>query len=121
MDDLKLAKYYLSKAQSAKDRDIEFRLPFMSYKNLMQAKRCGYTDIPLTTPRIGKPMRATDRTIDRIDNTLGYAPGNVIAVCNAANQIKAVLENPNNPLSISEVRKMLRRLMKFTKPQKRQP
>lgn len=111
MDDLLIARKYISKADNAKKYDIEFSLSLVSFKNLMSAKKCGYTGIKLTTPRGGGlPIRCTDRTIDRIDNTLGYISGNVIAVCHAANQLKAVWENPNNPIKATHTKKMLKKL-----------
>lgn len=94
--DLKVANKLRRKAEDAKRRGIEFGLTFQSMKNLMAAKRCYYTGIPLTEPvglQDGDTGRApSDRTIDRIDGTKGYIPGNVVACCNAANNIKAQLE-----------------------------
>lgn len=95
--DLKIAKKLISKEKDAKRRGIEFSLTIQSMKNLMKAKRCYYTGIVLTEPaglcddQIGGRL-ASDRTIDRIDGTKGYVPGNVVACCNAANNIKAQLE-----------------------------
>lgn len=94
--DLYVAKKLAAKAKNAKDRGIEFGLTFQSMKNLMKAKRCYYTGIVLTTPEGVQPdqtgNKASDRTIDRIDGSKGYVPGNVVACCNAANNIKAQLE-----------------------------
>lgn len=94
--DLKVANKLRRKAQDAKTRGIEFALTFQSMKNLMKAKRCYYTGIVLTEPaglQDGDTGRgASDRTIDRIDGSKGYIPGNVVACCNAANNIKAQLE-----------------------------
>lgn len=94
--DLYVAKKLASKAKNAKDRGIEFSLTFQSMKNLMKAKKCYYTGITLTTPEGVQPdqtgNKASDRTIDRVDGSKGYVPGNVVACCNAANNIKAQLE-----------------------------
>lgn len=94
--DLKVARKLERKAQDAKRRGIEFGLTFQSMKNLMSAKRCYYTGIVLTEPQGLQDDQtgrgASDRTIDRIDGTKGYVPGNVVACCNAANNIKAQLE-----------------------------
>lgn len=95
--ELKIAKKLISKEKDAKRRGIEFALTFQSMKNLMKAKRCYYTGIMLTEPaglqddQIGGRL-ASDRTIDRIDGSKGYIPGNVVACCNAANNIKSQLE-----------------------------
>ena len=95
--ELKVAKKLVAKEKDAKRRGIEFGLTFQSMKNLMKAKRCYYTGIVLTEPAglqddqlAGR--HASDRTIDRIDGSKGYVPGNVVACCNAANNIKAQLE-----------------------------
>lgn len=96
--DLKVAKKLASKAKDAKSRGIEFGLTFQSMKNLMSAKKCYYTGITLTEPaglqddQVSFGRLASDRTIDRIDGSKGYVPGNVVACCNAANNIKSQLE-----------------------------
>jgi hypothetical protein len=95
--DLKIAKKLASKEKDAKRRGIEFALTFQSMKNLMKAKRCYYTGIILTEPaglnddQIGGRLMS-DRTIDRIDCNKGYVPGNVVACCNGANNLKAQFE-----------------------------
>lgn len=103
MNDIDIAKAYLRKAQSAADRGLSFGLSFVAFKNLMRAKRCKYTGIELTEPRPNMAPRSTDRTIDRVDSTIGYESGNVVAACHSANQIKSVWENPNNPLTAKMV------------------
>jgi len=104
MCDLVLAKRYLSKAANAKARGIPFDLPMLSYVNLMKAKRCKYTGLLLTSPRIGKALRGTDRTVERLDSNRGYVKGNVVAICHAANQFKSTWENPNSTLTAAHVR-----------------
>ncbi|MNF29684.1 hypothetical protein D3C85_1342250 [compost metagenome] len=87
----KVARKYLSKRSDAEQRGIEFSLSIRSMENLMKAKTCYYTGFVLTEPD-GGHMKATDRTIDRVDSTKGYVKGNVVACCNAANQLKAMCE-----------------------------
>lgn len=106
MNDLLIAKRYISKADRARTSGIHFDLSLTSYINLMKAKKCKYTGITLTTPQAGGPVLPTDRTIDRIDSNIGYVKGNVAAVCNAANQIKSIWENPENPLTPEMVKKI---------------
>lgn len=118
MDDLTMAKKYINKAHGAQSSGISFLLSFTSYKNLMQAKKCGYTGIELTSPRSGENIRSTDRTIDRIDNSLGYVKGNVVAVCSSANKMKALWENPNNPLDMQSVKKMIHKVESYKKEAK---
>lgn len=90
--DLYVARKLHAKYENAKDRGIEFALSFRSMKNLMSAKKCYYTGIPLTRPEPGKTLKASDITIDRIDSTKGYVSGNVVACCNIANNMKAMAE-----------------------------
>lgn len=81
----------LSKEQNARQRGIEFTLSFQSMKNLLKAKKCYYTGLPLTKPD-GDKTRASDLTIDRIDATKGYCKNNVVACSHAANQLKSQFE-----------------------------
>lgn len=99
MNDIEIARRYLSKATRAEIDGYEFDLTFVAYKNLMRAKFCKYSGLRLTTKRRDKTIRFTDRTIDRIDSSKGYVKGNCVAVCNGVNKFKGMLENPNNLLS----------------------
>ncbi|QNO00793.1 hypothetical protein phiPsa397_150 [Pseudomonas phage phiPsa397] len=92
--DLYAAKHLVWKAENAKKRGIEFSLTHTGMKNLLGAKRCYYTGIPLTKST-GKEaeLQLSDFTIDRIDGTKGYVKGNVVACCHAANQMKGQLES----------------------------
>jgi len=111
MEDISLAERYIIKANNAKSNNIIFQLSFMSYKNLMTSKKCKYSGIKLTGKRQGKKIRFTDRTIDRIDNRIGYVKGNCVAVCHGVNTIKSMIENPENPLTA----KGLEGIAKFSK------
>lgn len=91
--DLYCAKHLAWKAENAKKRGIEFTLTFQSMKNLMSAKRCFYTGIMLTKSDGKSDLRLSDATIDRIDGSKGYIAGNVVACCNAANQMKNQFES----------------------------
>lgn len=91
--DLYVARKMESKANNARQRGIEFNLSFAAMRNLLRAKKCYYTGIPLTRPaKGGQTVRASDLTIDRIDSTKGYVHGNVVACCHAANQMKSFAE-----------------------------
>lgn len=91
--DLLVARKYLAKRDNALSRGLEFTLSLQSMANMMRAKQCYYTGIKLTDPRPGQPLRATDRTIDRVDASKGYVPGNVVACCHAANNLKSQCES----------------------------
>ena len=59
--------------QSAEDRKLEFNLSFETVKNLLLEPTCFYT---------GKVFEETgifSRSFDRIDSSLGYIEGNVVA------------------------------------------
>lgn len=105
MDDLKIAKKYIGKADRARTDGYEFKISFQSFRNMMLAKYCKFTGIKLTEPS-GPTQIASNRTIDRIDSSKGYVSGNVAAVCYAANKFKGMLENPNFKLTPDEVIKI---------------
>lgn len=109
----KIAHMYYNKVMNATTRGIPFTISLLSFMNLMRTKYCRYTGIPLTLPK-GK-TRETDRTLERIDPTKGYEPGNVIVVCYAANSLKANVDDPNRLLKIKHFIKMAKKLEKFTK------
>ena len=102
MDDLELAKKYLSKARSSKDRGIEFSLSLKRYRQLMLTKRCFYTGIVLTKPE-GDKRKFSDLTIDRVDCNEGYTDSNSVACCNGINQLKSQWEDPNSELTVDHV------------------
>lgn len=111
MSDICIARKYLKKAENAKERGIEFRLTFTSYKNLIRAKKCYYTGIRLTAASEGGVLRPTDRTIDRINSKLGYVKGNVCACCHEANNFKAVLER-HGLIGFPEAKKIIKAMEK---------
>lgn len=94
MSDIEIATKYLNKAQHAKDKGIEFTLNFTSFKNVYRAKKCYYTGLPLTD---------RTRSIDRIDNSIGYVKGNVVACNRDFNTFKGHIENPQNGLNMDNV------------------
>jgi len=97
MNEVELAHRYIRKAGYAKDKGHEFSLTFAQYKRLITTKRCRYTGIELTTETNNKGLKDPNFcTLDRVDNSLGYITGNVVACCYAYNQFKGVIENPSN-------------------------
>lgn len=111
--ELFVAQYYQGKTESCKARKIEWKLSLISVRNLLRTKKCPWTGIALTVPRgNGKPNLSTDITIDRIDNTKGYVPGNVIAVSTVANNFKSIFENPQYPIDMLTAQKMLGKVQK---------
>lgn len=115
MNDVRLAHQYVNKAQNCKEINRVFDLSFAEYKRLMSAKKCRYTGIVLTDKKPQKSLIATDRTLDRIDNTKGYITGNVVVCCNAANSLKSVWESGDNVLTERSVRNMMAVIEKLRK------
>lgn len=66
---------------SASKRGLECTLSLEDVEKLLSVKRCYYTGIRFTDK---KP-----RTFDRVDNSKGYIPGNVVACIEQVNQMKA--------------------------------
>jgi hypothetical protein len=97
-----VARFYLNKIKSSKDRKLEFSLTLTEVKNILRAKYCQLTGVPLThtgasdstsnSMSSSGQQRYSDLTIDRIDNNLGYVKGNVLACCYGANHIKSLIE-----------------------------
>lgn len=104
--DLRIAKWYLSKADNAKANGHEFTLSFAQFKKIVQRKTCYYTLLPFQGTEDYK------RTLDRIDNTKGYIPGNVVVCLNVVNNIKAALENPTNLVGPKHLKRMCEVIIK---------
>lgn len=104
------------KADNARERCIEFDMTFQSMKNILSAKKCYYTGLPLTRTRHGTfPVRGSDLTIDRIDSSKGYVKGNVVACSHAANQLKSQVESAGIPgleMGIKIFQKTIKRMEK---------
>jgi len=100
LDDLSLATMYVKKAKRAENKGIEFSLSFAQYKKLFVRKTCAYSGLVFSEldENRGWKNEWLGRTVDRIDNSKGYIPGNVVPVCNGVNQIKGQWENPLLPL-----------------------
>ena len=71
-----IAKKLLSIRSSAFSRGLDFNLSFKSLKKILRSKKCFYTGIPFG-------VNADNLfTLDRVDASLGYVEGNVVA-CSA--------------------------------------
>lgn len=106
-----VAEYYVGKARSATDRGVPWKLSLLSFRNMMRATVCPYTGVLMTVPNTQVP-KPTDITIDRIDNTKGYIPGNVMAISRQANNFKSIFENPKYPLDMGTAAIALTRMHK---------
>lgn len=105
MHDYTLAKKYIQKVKNSHDRQLEFKLSLYQYKRLILKKRCYYTGVVLTSG--GVDGCATARTLDRIDATKGYVPGNVVACSHAVNQFKACWEGRVKGLTLKDAKKII--------------
>lgn len=110
--DIELAVRYANKAEMAKGKHLDFTISFAEYKRLHSLKRCAYSGLEFCGYTDNKPDNLfTCRTLDRIDASKGYVPGNVVAVCQGVNNLKSVWENPNNPLTCEMVAKIIKSVL----------
>ncbi len=84
--EIKVAKKFTNKYNNAIQRGIPFSLTLTSIKNILRAKKCYYSGMPLTEET---------STIDRIDHTKGYEKGNVVACHTSINKFKNIIESGN--------------------------
>lgn len=92
--DMYTAKKLISKSKNARERGIEFNMTFTAMRNILSAKYCFYTGIPLELP-VGDAanLKPNSLTIDRICSSKGYVKGNVVACSNEFNQMKARVDS----------------------------
>ena len=98
-DDLLIARRYMTKANNARQAEWDFTISFNEFKRLTQRKQCALSGMKFKEYRKGSRPGHPDTdynawTLDRLDNTKGYIPGNVIPVVNCVNSFKGRLENP---------------------------
>ncbi len=78
----KLKAKHSAKWANARKRGIDFSLDYQDLQTLFERNNgyCDYTGLPFTTKRVP--------SIERIDDKLGYVPGNLCLTCVQANQMK---------------------------------
>lgn len=104
-----VANYYVNKISSSKGRGIEFNLTLTQVRNMLRAKYCQLTGIPLSHYGAGQVQasrRLTDVTIDRIDCNRPYETGNVIAVAHFVNSVKSQFEAVERHSTVNMIHKM---------------
>lgn len=92
---------------TAKQRQREFNLEYhdLARQWRVQKGRCVYTGWEMSTFR-GDPRLVS---IERVDNAVGYVPGNVILVCWCANRAR-------NTLTIQQFVEMCEAVVAFNTP-----
>ena len=73
LSDLEVAKKMIKISQSASDRSLEFNLTFVTVRKLLLEPKCYYTQKKFDE---NGPYA---RSFDRVDSSLGYVEGNVVA------------------------------------------
>lgn len=74
----------------AQRRNHTWELSDGEFDKLISAD-CHYCGLPPSTVRTVRSHKIIHSGIDRVDNTLGYIPGNVVPCCGTCNRIKGVM------------------------------
>lgn len=107
-----VANKYLWKKRNAEERGIEFSLTLSDVSRLMRRKKCYYTGVELLDHVAARHPHK--RTFDRVDSSIGYHRGNVVACTFSANYNKELLlESPSN-LSKMTQQQLLKMFKKLT-------
>lgn len=99
--DIEVAKKLIQIQQSAISRNIQFAMTFNEVKKVLNQKKCFFTEIELNNI-VNDPHQ---RTFDRIDNTVGYIDGNVVACTKYFNGVKG-------DITLDQIRLLVRGLKK---------
>jgi hypothetical protein len=92
--------------QSAKLRKLDWGLSEETYVRILEAP-CTYCRSPLDDEGVG---------LDRLDNTGGYVPGNVVPSCGICNRIRMDFFTPQEMMIIGRVLgPVIRRIMRARK------
>lgn len=83
--DYTIAKKLVQLKQSASHRGLDFNLSFVTVKRLLLVKTCFYTGVKFSTE--------IERSVDRVDSSLGYVEGNVVPCTIQINTKKANLSH----------------------------
>ena len=102
--DIIVAKKFMSLHSSATSRGIQFELSLNKVRQLLSAKRCYYTNKPFDDEN--------KRSIDRVDNNIGYIDSNVVACELDFNQRKGDLTVEDITLMYEGVKKKIKKVKK---------
>ncbi len=98
--DIDIARKLVSLETSAKSRNINFNISFNKLRELMEQERCYYTGVFL---KLDGP---NGRSIDRVDNSIGYVDDNIVACA-------AGFNNKKGSLSIQEISALYGKVSEF--------
>jgi len=86
MTDIQVAKKFVSMAQRAKDRKIQFELSWRRFNQLLKIKYCFYTGIPF------EKEGPFSKTFERLKSNKGYTDSNTVVCCQKLNFEKGNLD-----------------------------
>lgn len=111
-----VANFYINKINSCASRNIDFELTISDVRNLLSRKNCVYSGLAMTHTGAGVSgtnQRFSDVTIERVDSSIPYVKGNVVAVCHGFNALKSTYEQSNNAVGFKHLYKFVDTLRKF--------
>ena len=81
-------KLHSESRRGARRRGIEYSLTLRDIQRLVDRAqgRCEVTGLPFSQEKLGRTSRPFIASLDRIDSTLGYHPGNMRLVCHCVNR-----------------------------------
>lgn len=101
VNDIDLAKKLCQIYSSANERNIPCTLTLKKLKNIMKSTHCYYTGVAFDNVHI--------RSIDRVDNTIGYIDSNLVASDKDFNSKKA-------NLTLEDIDLLYKKVSKFINP-----
>lgn len=102
IDNLELAKCFVTKAENSKKRGIEFNMSLANFANLKAQTHCAYSGLPFNDH--------SEFSFERIDNEVGYIDGNVIPVLRSINSARGSYTLENIDARLEQLGHELRRL-----------
>ena len=112
--DVYATRKYQNLMKSAESRHVDFTITFNELKEVLEQDTCHFTGNPLISfehdssqVRSGELILPDNyRTIDRLDNTKGYVPGNIVACSKVINDLKGEYELEEFEVILNEVKKL---------------
>ena len=99
--DAYLATRYLMKRSDAIRRHIKFTLSLKEYKKLLESNKCFFT---------GEILTYENRSLDRVDNSIGYTKDNTVVCEEGLNKRKGKLSVKEIVILFNGLNKKLRQI-----------